>query len=97
MKKYFSYDRLDGELNLHETLEEAKTETEKALDYYRDNVKCDGWPLDLAGSVGYGEIKGIVTEKIIADRNDFTDEEWEEEGYNTDFDFVADYNIEELR
>lgn len=96
MLEYFSYANINGDFTLHETLEEAKTEAQSALNFYRNDANDEGWPEGLAGSIGYGKICGMAVEKRIADRNDFTDEEWEEEGHSLDFSVVSDYSIREI-
>ena len=88
----------NGDHDFFETQEEAKSAAEKFLAYYKDNASQDGWNEDMAFSIGWGEIKEIVgEEKVIADKKDFTDEEWENEGYSSDWDKIIDFKLEELK
>lgn len=95
--KYFSFDRINGEFNTHKTIEEAKEEAEEALEYYRDAANSEGWPDGLSGSIGFGKLESLCVEKVVANKKDFTDEEWDDAGFNSDFDYVADYSFEEIK
>jgi len=100
MKKYkfFAFDLINGDHDFFETQEEAKVAAEKFLAYYKDNASQDGWPEDISFSIGWGEIKEVVgEEKIIAEKKNFTDEEWEEEGYSSDWDKIVNFELEPIK
>jgi dissimilatory sulfite reductase (desulfoviridin) alpha/beta subunit len=95
---YIAYDYEDWDFTKCETEEEAIKEVEKIIDYYRDNANDEGWPDNLHKKIGYAKIeKDVVEEKIIADYKDFTDEEWEEEGYSLNHNKIVDYKIKEAK
>jgi len=93
--KYFAYDRYNGEYAFFKTEQEAREAAERYLGYYAEYAASDGWPEDLSNSIGYGRIIATTVEKIITDKKDFTDEEWEEEGYSSDWDKIVDYSLVE--
>ncbi len=94
--KYFSFDSINGDYDFHETEEEAKQEAEKALDFYRDNASSDGWPDGFSESIGYGKLIGLIQTAWTRKKEDYTEEEWDEFGYNEVFDTVSDYEIKAL-
>lgn len=94
--KWFAYDRVNGDYEIFETEAEAIEAAEKFLKYYREEATQDGWPEDLEGNVGYGEIKVHTVSNEIANKKDYTDEEWEEEGYSLDFDKIVEFDLEEI-
>jgi hypothetical protein len=96
MKNHFSFDEGNGDFTLHETLEKAKIEADKALDFYRDQSCDDGWPGPIEGSIGYGTLSGICVLAWSKKKEDFTEEEWEGSGLNGDFDVFCDYQIKEI-
>ena len=91
--RYFAYDQYNGEYEFYDTEEEAKKAAEAFLQYYADDASGDGWPDDLTGSIGYGKVVSETEEEVTAEKKDFSDEEWEEEGYNLDFDKIVDYKL----
>ena len=94
---YFSFDRFEGEYDFHETEKEAKESAENYLQTWRDEATDDGWPEDMENYIGYGKLFGISKETYRHDKKDFTEEEWEDKGYSSDFDFVVDYEIKEQK
>lgn len=62
MKRFFSYDDQD-QFRLHDTLAEAKSAAEKALEYCRDEAWIEGWP-DSVDEICYGELRGHVVESL---------------------------------
>ncbi len=97
MKNYFSFDSINGDYDFHETEEQAKKEAEKALDFYRGEASCDGWPDGIEESIGYGKLLGLLETKWTKNKEDFTKEEWEDFGYSDTFDIVSDYEIEGIK
>lgn len=96
MKNYFSYDVINGDFNLHGTLEEAKNEAFNSLEFYRDNANVEGWPEDLTGSIGYGVLSGYTVEVNPKHKRDYTQEEWDEMGCSDLFDEVVDYKLQNI-
>ena len=87
--KWFVYDKINNEFEVVESGDQAREEAEQFLKYYRDNACSDGWPEDMRHAVGYGPVIVSSDYEIIASRDDYTDSEWEEEGYGTEWDHVA--------
>ena len=80
LKPFFSYDLQNGEFLLHATEEEARTEAQGSIEYYRDEATDDGWPDDMTGTIGYGKlIQEVVTTNELK-KSDYTEEEWEDMG-----------------
>ena len=94
---YFSFDTINGDYEFHETEREAKKEAEKALDFYKDEAADDGWPDDMSKVIGYGKLIAVTHELWNHKKEDFTEEEWDEFGYNSDFDIVSDYELKEVQ
>ncbi len=90
---YFSFDAIEGMYLFHKTEEEAKKEAEKSMDFWSDNACEDGWPDGIEESIGYGKLLGINEELWTHKKEDYTEEEWEDFGYNENFDTVSDYKI----
>jgi len=55
----------------------------------------EGWPEDFAGMIGYCKIIALVSEEAKADKKDYSDDEWIEEGYSLDFDRIVSYKLEQ--
>ena len=91
--KYFAFDQYNGDYEFYDTEEEAKKAAEGFLQYYADDASIDGWPEDLTDSIGYGKVISTTRAEVTADRKDFTDEEWEDEGYSLDFNKIVDYEL----
>ena len=79
---FFSYNPEDG-FSTHETLADAKTAAQDAIDWYRDDAG-DGWS-ESVQSVCYGKILGM------ADQNDM-----EPAPEGSDFDCYVDYSLIDL-
>lgn len=94
--KYFSFDSINGEYNFHKTEEEAKKEAEKALDFYRDEASCDGWSDGFEEAIGYGKLIGLNKTQWTRKKEDYSEDEWDNFGYNENFDTVSDYEIESI-
>ena len=90
---WLSFDTVNCNFCLHDTEDEAKKEAELILESYRDDAYADGWPESLNGAVGYGHVVQSAAENVIAHKEDFTDEEWEDEGYSASFDEILDYKM----
>ena len=81
MKRFVTFDTINGDINLYETEIEAQTELKAALKYYQELAVTDGWPEEIEDALGYGEIKLTSritrkeqTEKL--DDNNNPDEVW---------------------
>ena len=94
--KYFSFDAINGDFDLHKTEEEANKEAENALDFYRDNASEDGWPDGIVHSIGYGKLIGLCQTEWTRKKEDFTEDEWDDFGYHENFDIVSDYEIKSI-
>jgi len=90
---YIAWDTEDGEYVFFKTEEEAKKWCNERLKQWRDEA-MDGWPEDIG--IGYAKIVAHSVEVLIADHKDFTDEEWEEEGRDSDFDKYVDYQLKRI-
>ena len=94
---WFAFDDINGNHEYYDTEEEAKKVAERFLEGYTDAASSDGWPEDFEGAIGYGKITMQTKEKVVAEKKDYTDEEWEEKGYSLDFDRIVGYKIEEVK
>ena len=94
--KYFAYDKYNNEFETFKTEKEAKDNAEAWLEYYRQNASCEGWCDDLNESIGYGKLIATTVEKVIAEKKNFTDEEWEEKCFGSDFDKIIDYKLKPI-
>ena len=72
---------------------DAETYAKEHLADKKENAAWDGWPCEMNGSIGYGAVTHQLKELVIAERKDYTQDEWEEE-YNSDFDRMLDYKFE---
>lgn len=93
--KYFAYDNINGNFEIFLTEDEAKAQAREYLQYYENHSCDDGWPENMEGNIGYGPITTTTKYTIIADRKDYTDEEWAEECYSDDFDHIASCELME--
>jgi len=91
-RAWIGFDRFDYNHEYFETETEAKKWAEDTLAEYRGDA-MDGWPEDL--EVGYAKVVAVSVEKELADRKNFTAEEWAEEGYDSSFDKYVNYEMTE--
>lgn len=91
---YFVYDRVDGQYDFVETEEEAKKIAEDYLEHYSKDAAGEGWLEDMSESIGYGKVIAHDKETVIADKKNYTDEEWRDEGYSEECDQIVEYKIE---
>lgn len=92
---YFAFNNLDNQFEIFETEKEAKKCAEDFLEEYASEAGVDGWPGDLSEQIGYGKVIARTEETVVADIKDYTDEEWEEKGYDLQWNKILDYKIEE--
>lgn len=94
MSKYFTYNNNDGEYEFFDTEKEAITWCEEIInDIFGDEFSEE----DINGQIGWGEIKQESFCDIIAKKEDFTTEEWEEKGYSSDYDFIANGILKDIK
>lgn len=98
--EYFVFDKQMGIFERCETEEEAKKAAEAFLEDYKDRASTDGWPEeDMTGVVGWGRL--VVVEELQEterhSRKDYTDEEWEDEGFSSAFDEIVNYELKEVK
>lgn len=95
--KFFAFDRENGCYDFFETEAEAIKCAEDTLESYRSEASQDGWPEQMTGMIGYGEIKVQVGAEIIIDeKKNYTPEELADDqwAYSDDFDKVVDFELE---
>lgn len=85
--RYFSYDP-DCGFDTHDTAEEARSQSEESISYYRDNA-CDGWSEHVEG-ICWGVILSEVEETENRPRH-------EDDGCCPECDFVVDYGLTEAQ
>lgn len=68
----FFVDTGDG-IHFLNTEEEAKSEAEKALAFWRDKAGCDGEWDDNVDQICWGEIREQVRAVAVGDGGDYTD------------------------
>lgn len=79
---YLAYDSINGDYEHFETIEEAR-------DWLSESFLCDGegYHPDLKGCRIY-KVAEKADYTVVASRCDFTEEEWEEEGYSSDYEEI---------
>lgn len=92
MKKYIAFDLNEIEYDFFENEVDAENWCNERIDMYRDDSNSQGWE-EIEFSIGYAELKQMSKEKIIAEKDDYSDIEWEEEGYSLKFDKICDYEL----
>ena len=76
---FFFYDPQLG-FEVHDTLEEAASAAQEAIDYHRDNAG-DGWSEDVT-QVCYGEVRGHT---VMCDKRPATE--------GSALDYICDYRL----
>ena len=73
---YIVFDLIESEYAFVNTHKEAKDKADEWLKHYQEHAQSDGWPEDIADSIGYAKIiaqsKVTKTEK----KSDYGDEPW---------------------
>ncbi|MCF8218760.1 MAG: hypothetical protein K9J21_07235 [Bacteroidales bacterium] len=92
-EKYLVIDPFEGDHETYETIEEAREAIEEVIHDHKGNE--DGIPLDAEGFAIY-ELKERLYLDTIAERSNYTDEEWSEMGYSNYFDVIVDPKIKEI-
>jgi len=84
--KYLAFDADNYDFEEFETIEEARKYCEDGFlneeGYSPDTEKYKIW-----------QIAEIVELKTIAEKKDFTDEQWEEKGYSDEFDTICKHEF----
>lgn len=89
---YLSYDPETGHEEVTDR-ESAVQGAEEALDACRDQSP-EGWPEDTQAIYAAVLVPiRVVEEEVMADRADFTDEEWENAGYLSEHDRYVNYHL----
>jgi hypothetical protein len=83
--KYLAFNADNYDFEEFETIEEARKYCEDGFlneSYSQDTENYKIW-----------QIAETVELKTIAEKKDFTDEQWEDEGYNEDFDTICKHEF----
>lgn len=91
---YFVFDKENWDFDFFNTEQEAQFAVAKILSRYHDEAHDEGWPGYFEKKIGYGKVVMHNIEKLIHDKKDYKDEEWEDEGYSLDHDKILDYKLE---
>lgn len=91
---WIAFDRNDFDVRFYDSREEARRGAEMMLDGYRDQAPTVGWPETM--DIGYGMVVASTVEHVIADKSDYSDEEWKQEGYEPDWDRTLGYELEPM-
>ena len=90
---YIAFDAFDGEYTYFATEEEAKKQAQEYINNYMDG---EGIPENMTGRIGYAKVIEEAIQTTIADKKDFTEEEWEEENYSSDYDSICDIKLQKV-
>lgn len=86
MGKYLAFDADNREYEESETIEEAR-------DYCQEGfLSEDGYSQETSNYKIY-TLTETVELKVIAEKKDFTDEEWSEKGYRDEFDEICQHEF----
>ncbi len=88
-----AFDIENGDYELYETEKEARETAEKFLEIYREESSSEGWPEDLEGRIGYCKVIADTVCKVVAKKENFTDDEWVEAGYSLEFARILDFDL----
>ena len=86
---YFSFDIFEGEYLFHDSEAKAIEEVKNIIDYYHS----EGIPEDMTGRIGYGKVTESVVQKTIAEKDKMSEEEWSENGYSDEFDYICELTL----
>jgi len=75
-RMYLVFDLIEHDFELVDTEKEASIQAEKYLQSYRDEAATDGWPEDIAGSVGYAEVKVNSQVTKTEKKSNIGEEDW---------------------
>lgn len=95
--QYFSYDPEDG-VDDHSTAAGADERTKGTLEQFRGDALDDGW-FEGTEELGWGVMITLEQAEceVVADRTDYTDEQWEEEWPMwSDADQIVNYSLQPL-
>lgn len=88
-KKWLVFDFIEHEFDLVGTEELAIKSANEILEIYRSDA-CEGWHEDMAGSIGYAEVKAISKMINLQKKDDFDENEYWPGGDN---DEICDYGL----
>jgi hypothetical protein len=94
--KWMAFDRYDGDYEFFKTEAEAREDANKMLDQYRDEAHGSGWAIE-PGDVGYCKVIAHCVQTDIAYKKDFTDDEWEAEGYSLGSYYISDFHLQSIK
>ena len=90
---YMVYDGYNGDCTFFSTLHEAG----EHLNYILDEYSSEGYPDEVElGQIGIYKMTHCSKLNKIAYRKNYTNEEWSDKGYSSDFDCICDHKIVEV-
>lgn len=91
--KWIVFDSENNVFDLCDSKVEAYKIADDLLNDLREEACENGWPGNVSETIGVGKIDGILKQTMSKNREDFTDEEWEEIGYSIKFAEIVDYDF----
>ena len=92
LKKWLVFDFLENEFSFETTEELAIKAVNEILQIYRD-MASEEWPEDMAGNVGYAEVKAVSKMINLQKKADFDENELWPGGDN---DEICDFELKEI-